>query len=246
MASVSSSAFQLPRRCFTLIELLAVIAILSILAGLLLPALSSARQNAQSVNCLGNMKQVSAVFLLYANDYDGYLPCRDNIGPGINGYGETISAKNWLDDQMRIYIGKNQVSVAPAKVLFCPEEKGKEDMTTNYGLNYLIATENGRGIKTTRFPDSAQTAMLVENYGHLCYYCYALNQTGSHSFGSAYGNNRAAFFRHKGRVSTAFLDGHAALLEKGRVPCRESFPEESEENLKNTLFNSGKRENSAL
>jgi len=61
-----------------------------------------------------------------------------------------------------------------------------------------------------------------------------------HAYGSSYGTNRAAFFRHNSRTSTAFLDGHTSLLEKSVVPCLESYPGINEDELKNDLFNGGK------
>ena len=70
-----------PGRCssgrsagFTLIELLVVIAIIAILAGLLLPALSSGKQRARTVSCLNNLRQLQICWAQYAHDNQGVLP----------------------------------------------------------------------------------------------------------------------------------------------------------------------------
>ena len=58
------------KKAFTLIELLVVIAIIAILAAMLLPALSSAKQRAQSIKCLNNLKQMDLAYFMYVQDND--------------------------------------------------------------------------------------------------------------------------------------------------------------------------------
>ena len=226
---------------FTLIELLVVIAIIAILAGMLLPSLGKAKEKGYTIQCTSSIKQLGSVYLMYATDFNDILPCRDNFG----GQAAGIDPKTWLDSVVEDYLRRANASTTPVEVLFCPRQEDKADITTTYGLNYLIATDNGTGIPTTTHKQPSRTGLLVENTGHLCYACDAVNTTGKHATGGSYGTNRAAFFRHDEKAATVFLDGHGDALKKQEIPCQESYPSASPAALKNTIFNMGKRDSGA-
>lgn len=220
---------------FTLIELLVVIAIIAVLAAILLPALSSARERGRAASCISNERQLSQIYRFYADDNEDYLPSMDNLGGG-----GVVSPKEWLNGMIRDYLNHEKASENPADLLFCPSEDSRTGITTNFGLNYLIASVGVcQGIKVASHQNPSRTAMLVENSGHLCYYCNVTNPAGKFDAVS-YGNNRAVFFRHNRRASVAFLDGHVTMLMPPEVPCREAYPSATEAALKNTWFNSGK------
>ncbi|MBE6367390.1 MAG: DUF1559 domain-containing protein [Lentisphaerae bacterium] len=83
------------KKRFTLIELLVVIAIIAILAAMLLPALSAARERARSSNCLSKLKQIGLAVQMYAHDNPSYIPGLSHVTYTMNIFIATTSASAW-------------------------------------------------------------------------------------------------------------------------------------------------------
>jgi prepilin-type N-terminal cleavage/methylation domain-containing protein len=138
-------------QAFTLIELLVVIAIIAILAAMLLPTLSSAKQKAWTAQCQSNLHQISLGMKMYADDANGLYP---ESGGSIAWNQKDVTTGNysWLQ-QIFSYVQNTNVYRCPTEQMLSPTEQSQFNYFNGARAAYIVA--NGFASvdsKRIRFP----------------------------------------------------------------------------------------------
>jgi len=212
------------RRGFTLIELLVVIAIIAILAAILFPVFSRAREQARKAACLSNMKQIGTAFAMYTQDWDEKVPQFD------------CGCASYRQGRINLcHFAKLQPYIKNYSIYICPslgdgptgqETCGKEPEIArlHYGANIAIAWYPG----LSRWPKPAEAVAIAESGGAIwggiwntgyVGNCKDLSVEINVSAGEDWAGNEwsncpwtwvwFARNRHSEGLNVVFMDGHA-------------------------------------
>ena len=206
------------RRAFTLIELLVVIGIIAILAGMLLPALSSVKKKAQAANCLSNLHQWGIGLTLYADDWNEYWPYEGNAGNPPNDPTNTNAWYNVVPPYMHetglgaLYTGGTPPNPRQKSIWMCPAVTNVNVVpsTANpyfaYAFNARMDPNGAAQFKRSQMVDPASTIVMLD---------------GTEDSASA----RAASVppRHQGGANFVLGDGHAQYIPLVQY-CRSGTP----------------------
>ncbi len=217
---------------FTLIELLIVIAIIAILAGMLLPALNKARDTAKKINCTSNQKSCGTALTMYTGDYNSWFPlivANSTYYPNTSDLGNVRTCfVAWAIAQYTGYKYTNSGNTDSPKIMFCASADQTKAASTTYNGktyyrgNYLFQVSlgvtdywnsdynrkyyGGRKLDKTKFASRHGIMWDADTNTQASYYL-------AREISSSKEMAKQASFRHAAFGNVLYADGHSNSIK---------------------------------
>ncbi len=202
-------------RGFTVIELLIIVIIVAVLVCIVIPAIFAAKQKAQQIICVNNLRQLFLAFEQYTNDNNGLLPRPNNSGTSKDGT-KICNAEVWFKavdnylTTLQLPSERDEISQEERLLLikqdpiFKTVTLSKQDTTRTIKMNQnlLPASECQRSIETIENP--TRTVLLFD--GRINNTSVADNYEGSYG---------SVAQRHSKAANILFIDGHVERIQNG-------------------------------
>ena len=204
-------------RGFTVIELLIIVIIVAVLVCIVIPAIFAAKQKAQQIICVNNLRQLFLAFEQYTNDNRGLLPRPNNSGTSKDGT-KICTAEVWFKavdnylTTLQLPSERDEIS-EEERLLFIKQDPifktvslSKQDITRTIKMNQnlLPASERQRSIDT--IGETTRTVLLFD--GRINNTSVADNYEGSYG---------SVAQRHSKAANILFVDGHVERIQNGNT-----------------------------